>query len=171
MGTSLNEGVVKEGFHRLMDEVHAKSLQLCPTPCDPINCSLPGSSVHGILQSRILEWVAISISRGSSWSTDRTQISYSSCIGRQVLYLVPPGKLNEWGCTAFSRLMESEAEQPILGQMPAPCFPGHFPLIFHLYQCSQVHPRWQVQFDLHRWKATISSAVKWPSLNKYWEQV
>ena len=63
MGTSLNEGVVKEGFHRLMDEVHAKSLQLCPTPCDPINCSLPGSSILGIFQVRVLERVAISYSR------------------------------------------------------------------------------------------------------------
>ena len=40
--------------------------QLCPTLCDPMDCSLPGSSVHGILQVRILEWVAISFSRGSS---------------------------------------------------------------------------------------------------------
>ena len=40
--------------------------QLCPTLCDPMDCSLPGSSVHGILQARILEWVAISFSRGSS---------------------------------------------------------------------------------------------------------
>ena len=37
--------------------VHAKSLQSCPTLCDPVDCSLPGSSVHGILQARILEWV------------------------------------------------------------------------------------------------------------------
>ena len=40
--------------------------QLCPTLCDPTDCSPPGSSVHGILQERILEWVAISYSRGSS---------------------------------------------------------------------------------------------------------
>ena len=40
--------------------------QLCPTPWDPMDCSPPGSSVHGILQARILEWVAISFSRGSS---------------------------------------------------------------------------------------------------------
>ena len=44
----------------------AKSLQLCPTLCDPLNYGLPGSSVHGILLARILEWVAISSSRGSS---------------------------------------------------------------------------------------------------------
>ena len=41
--------------------------QLCLTLCDPIDCSPPGSSVHGISQARILEWVAISFSRGSSW--------------------------------------------------------------------------------------------------------
>ena len=43
--------------------LHAKSLQSCPTLCDPMDCSLPGSSVHGILQARILEWVAIASSR------------------------------------------------------------------------------------------------------------
>ena len=40
----------------------AKSLQSCPTPCDPMDCSPPGFSVHGILQARTLEWVAISFS-------------------------------------------------------------------------------------------------------------
>ena len=40
--------------------------KLCPTPCDPMDCSLPGSSVRGILQARVLECVAISFSRGSS---------------------------------------------------------------------------------------------------------
>ena len=49
--------------------------QLCPALCDPMDCSPPGSSVHGILQARILEWVAISFSRGSSWPRDRTQVS------------------------------------------------------------------------------------------------
>ena len=53
---------------------------------DPMDCSPPGSSVHGILQARILEWVAMPSSRGSSWPRDRTCISYISCIGRQVLY-------------------------------------------------------------------------------------
>ena len=49
--------------------------QLCPTLSDPMNCSLPSSSVHGILQARILQWVAILFSRGSSWSRDQTQVS------------------------------------------------------------------------------------------------
>ena len=43
--------------------------------CDPMDCSLPGFSVHGIFQARVLEWVAISFSRGSSWPRDRTQVS------------------------------------------------------------------------------------------------
>ena len=51
--------------------------QSCPTLCDPMNCSLPGSSVHGILQARIPEWVAISFSKASSPPRDQTQ---ASCI-------------------------------------------------------------------------------------------
>ena len=54
--------------------------QLCPTLCDPVDCSLPGSSVHGILQARILEWIAIAFSRGSSWPRNLTQVSsISNC--------------------------------------------------------------------------------------------
>ena len=60
--------------------------QLCPTLCDPMDCSLPGFSVHGIFQARISEWVAISSSRGSSWPRDRTHVSCVSCSGRQILY-------------------------------------------------------------------------------------
>ena len=52
----------------------------------PHGLQLPGSSVHGILQARILEWVAMPFSRGSSWPGDQTCVSYISCIGRQVLY-------------------------------------------------------------------------------------
>ena len=49
-------------------------IQLCLTLCIPMNCSLPGSSTHGILQARILEWVAIPFSRGSSCSRDQTPV-------------------------------------------------------------------------------------------------
>ena len=51
------------------------SLSVMSNFCDPMDCSLPGSSVHGIFQARVLEWVAISFSRGSSWPRDRTRIS------------------------------------------------------------------------------------------------
>ena len=49
--------------------------QSCLTVCDPMDCSLPGFSVHGIFQERILEWVDISFSRGSSWPRDRPGVS------------------------------------------------------------------------------------------------
>ena len=64
----------------------ANSLQLCPTLCDPMDCNLLGSSVHGILQARILGWVVISFFRGFSQPRDQTFVSYASCIGRQVPY-------------------------------------------------------------------------------------
>ena len=48
--------------------------QLFLTLCDPINCSPPGFSVHGILQAKLLEWVAISFSRGFSRPRDQTQV-------------------------------------------------------------------------------------------------
>ena len=54
--------------------------QLCLTLWDPMNCTLPGSSVHGISQARILEWVAISYSRESFWPRDGTHVSCVSCI-------------------------------------------------------------------------------------------
>ena len=59
--------------------------QLCLTLYNPMDCSLPRSSDHGILQARILKWVAKPSSRGSSRLRDRTCISYVSCTGRWVL--------------------------------------------------------------------------------------
>ena len=64
----------------------AKSVQSCLTLCDPMNCSRPGSSVHGILQAEILERVSMPFSMGSSQPRDRTHFSYVSCMGRWVLY-------------------------------------------------------------------------------------
>ena len=60
--------------------MHAKSLQLWPTLCEPMDCSPPDSSVHGILQARILEGVAMPSSRGSSQPRDGTCVSCVSCI-------------------------------------------------------------------------------------------
>ena len=54
-------------------ENESKVAQSCRTPWDPRDCSLPGSSICGIFQARILEWVAISFSRGSSWPRDWTR--------------------------------------------------------------------------------------------------
>ena len=62
-------------IHFIVFVLCSKSLQLCPTLCNPMDCSPPGRSVHGILQARILEWAAIPFSRGSSRPRDRTSMS------------------------------------------------------------------------------------------------
>ena len=88
-------------------KVKAKALvtQSCLTLHDHMNCSLSGSSVHGILQARILEWVAMLFSRGSSQPRDWTCVSYVSCIGAGSLSTEPPGKPKRWESPDFlSRL-------------------------------------------------------------------
>ena len=63
-------------LHRLLKYVLSCACsQACPTLCDPVDCSPPGSSVRGILQARMLEWVAMPSSRGSSRPRERTQVS------------------------------------------------------------------------------------------------
>ena len=70
-------------FH---SHVHAKLGQPCLTLWDPMDCSLSSSSVCGTLQAKVLEWVAISFSRGSSPRWDETRVSGASWNGRQILY-------------------------------------------------------------------------------------
>ena len=67
-------------------------VQSCLTLCDPTDCSPPGSSVHGISQARILEWVTISSSRGSSRPRDWTRISYVSCVAGGLFTVETPEK-------------------------------------------------------------------------------
>ena len=66
--------------------------QSCMTVCFPMDCSLPGSSIHGILQASILLWVAVSFSRASSRPKDRTYVFWVSCIDRWILSTEPPSK-------------------------------------------------------------------------------
>ena len=75
----------KNGTNRLISESESEVAQSCLTLCDPMDCSLPGSSLHGILQARVLEWIAISFSRGSSQPRDRTRVS-----------LIPGRRFNLW---------------------------------------------------------------------------
>ena len=76
--------ITKQDFNNLKSVLRACSVM--SILCDPLNCSLPGSSLHGISQARILEWVVIPFSSGSSPSKYQTHISCVSCIGRQILY-------------------------------------------------------------------------------------
>ena len=79
--------------------MHAESIQSCLTLCDPMDCSPPVSFVHGSLQARIPEWVAMSSSRGSSRPRDWTRTSHFSCIAGRFVTTEPPGKLLflDWG--------------------------------------------------------------------------
>ena len=79
-------------------------IKSCPTLCDPMDCSSPGSSVLGIRQARILEWIIISFSRGSSQPKNRNCVSSISCITADSLLLshwesptssLPPSKSHE----------------------------------------------------------------------------
>ena len=69
---------------------HFSCPRLFMTPCTV--CSPPGSSVHGILQARLLDWIAISYSRGSSQLRDQICVSYVSCTAGQFFTTEPPGK-------------------------------------------------------------------------------
>ena len=101
----------------------------CQSICDPMDCSPPGSSVHGISQARILEWVAISSSRGPSWSRDRTCVSFLLYLAGGFFITELPGKPShpfwdgkDWGgeererkqlvlqCHAYSLLTDGSAK-------------------------------------------------------------
>ena len=76
-GTCLPRNLSADYWSQMCVCVHA---QLCLTLCNPMDCSPPGSSIHGIFQAGTLEWVAISFSRGSSWSRDWTHVSWVSAL-------------------------------------------------------------------------------------------
>ena len=71
--------------------LHCSVAQACPTLYNPMDCSPPGSSAHGIFQARTLQWGAISYSRESSWLRDQTWVSCISCLSRRVFTAGLPG--------------------------------------------------------------------------------
>ena len=92
--------------------VCAKLLQLCLSLCDLMDCSPPDSSVRGILQARILEWVATPSSKGSSQFREWTCVSYVPCIGRQVFTTSAAWKAPWTRLLLFSRLVMSNSLWP-----------------------------------------------------------
>ena len=103
----------------------AKSFQSCLTLCNPMDCRPPGSSVHGILQAGILEWVAMPYSRGSSWSIDQIWVSYVSYIDRQVFFkpTKPSGKPHNDGIPRNKRLRTCVLPVVSEGSESTPCLP------------------------------------------------
>ena len=90
-------------FHLSM-HVRMPSLQSCLTLCDPMECSLPDCSVHGILQARTPEWAAMHSFRGSSQPKDQTHISCRSCTAGGFFTTEPPGKSKNTGLDSLSLL-------------------------------------------------------------------
>ena len=78
--------------HNYWSYVHAQSLSCVWLFVNPLDYSLPGSSVHGIFQARMMQWFAVPFSRGSSQPRDQTHISRVSCIDRWILYCWAPGE-------------------------------------------------------------------------------
>ena len=120
----------------------AKSLQSCPILCNPKDYSPPGSSVHGTLQAIILEWVAISFSRGSSRPRDQTCVSCGSCIaGRFFTYELLRKPSHRWNRVFLfcdwlisHNIMSSRATHVIASGW----IPFHFvyrPHFVHLFIC------------------------------------
>ena len=95
----------------------------CLTLCDPMDCSLSGSSVHGISQVRILEWVTISFSRETSWPRVRT---CTSCIGRWILYRLSHQEAPRVGKATSKSvgLGEGQVEAAVWWGYWSPIFPG-----------------------------------------------
>ena len=115
----------------------AKLLQSYPTRCDPMDSSPPGSSVHGILQARILEWVATSFSMVSSQPRDQNQVSCFSCIGRWVLY--------HWATwevpLEFYQFSSVTQSCPTLCD-PVDCSTPGIPVHHQLLELAQIHVHW-----------------------------
>ena len=89
-------------FHQMRILKWSEVTQSCLTLCDPMDCSPPGSSLHGILQARVLESVAISFSRGSSRPRDRTQVSH-----------IPGRRFNLWALRILGSLNSTTFLQKI----------------------------------------------------------
>ena len=95
--------------------------QSCLTLCDPMDYSQPSSSVCGIFQTRILEYIALPFSRGSFWPKDRTQVSCVCCIAGKLITTLPPGKPKYYNvCLKICKIYSSSKKllsdkEPCLG--------------------------------------------------------
>ena len=103
-----------QGSKRLREQTYGhskgrrknKTAQSCLTLCGPMDYSPSGFSVHGIFQARILEWVAISPFRGSSWPSNWTRVSCVSWNGSWIVTIEPPGKPRNLSLSQLSLLQD-----------------------------------------------------------------
>ena len=129
----------------------------CPTLCDPVDCSLPGSSVHRILQARILEWVAISFSRRASWPRDWILVS---AMWADALPFEPPrkpykGNFINMGFAVVSDSKESSCNAGDLGLIPGL---GRSPGGEHATHSNIL--AWRIPMDRGAWQAISHGIAK-----------
>ena len=140
--------------------VHAKSLQSCPTLCNPMDYSPPGSCAHGILQARILEWVALPVEIAlpllqEIFPTQRSNLHLSCLLHWQVgsLPLAPPGKpmilsilyvegLDSFACTYLYQQTFDHSIFPIQ-VLPLRCFIWASTILLGLSNYSDIHFTWK----------------------------
>ena len=137
--------------------------QSFPILCNTMDCSLAGSSVHGILQARILEWVAISFSRGSSWPRDWTQVS---CLGRWILYHWATREAQTWLSNAVRQPRSQKLTCPqIQGNLAhLPSYPGVSVIIVGFHLPNLLNLQFFTVFS--NWWCKISEYTKLDSLRK-----
>ena len=166
-------------------ESESEVVYLCPTLCDPMDCSLPGSTVHGIFQARVLEWVAISFSRRSSLLRDWTQVS--CIVGRHFTIWATREGSGDYTSVYLSATTPKRIEGGTIWSLisltcwPAglPKMPGFDPFIpsfltlcgfsYFILFCIYWHGpregllRWEIKVKL-RWVTNVTLQTKWISM-------
>ena len=120
--------------------LHAKLIQLCTTLCNPMDRSMPGLSVHGILQARILEWVTLPFSRG------RSNLCLLQCLHRrQILHHWATGEAQKSSSVQFSSVQSLSCVQLFLTPWTAAHLTAHqdsLPVHHQLPEFTQTHVHW-----------------------------
>ena len=130
---------IKNSISEFVPWVQARSLQSCPTLCDPIDYSPPGSSIHWILQARILEWFAMPSSRGSSRPRDWTCVSYVYLHWQAgSIPLAPPGKPLFPALFSIVFSVTKSYSSLLLHELQH----GRFPVLQYLTELAQTHIYW-----------------------------
>ena len=144
---------VQHSLNRMDSTFLCVRAQLYLILCDPMDCSLPGSSVCGLFQARILEWVATSFSRGSSLPWDWTHVSCVSCTCRRCFYLCAIWEAPSYGHIDFF---------PIIFQFSAPVFCIRtFPETFYLSPCLHYFLHLNLSYDHSPRAKHLECEVKW----------
>ena len=134
-------------------QMHAKLLQSYPTLNNPMDCGPTGPSAHGILQARILEWIAISFSRGSSQPRDQTLVPYVSCMTGRFFTI---GTLWETPRYAYNTTLMAESQED---------------LKFLLMRVKEESKKAGLKLNIKKMKSMTSSPItSWQIEGEMWKQ-